>query len=65
MKGEKLIKGNHPNNTKRFNVSTYSQESLPVQIVPNHNLKVHLCRFENLPTCLCSYKNNTLKISHY
>ena len=27
-------------------------------------LKVHSCRFENLPLCLCSYKNNTLKISH-
>ena len=29
-----------------------------------HGLKVHLCRFENLPTRLSSYKNNTLKISH-
>ena len=28
------------------------------------HLKVHYCRFENLPTCLCSYKNNTLKISY-
>ena len=26
-------------------------------------LKVHLCRFENLPICSNSYKNNTLKIS--
>ena len=23
-----------------------------------------LIRFENLPICLCTYKNNTLKISH-
>ena len=28
------------------------------------NLKVHSCRFENLPICSCSHKNNTLKISH-
>ena len=27
-------------------------------------LKVHKCRFENLTICLCSYKNNTLKIVH-
>ena len=27
-------------------------------------LKVHSCRFENLPICSCSHKNNTLKISH-
>ena len=26
-------------------------------------LKVHYCRFENLLICLCSYKNNTLKIA--
>ena len=26
--------------------------------------KVHEYRFENLPICSCSYKNNTLKISH-
>ena len=25
------------------------------------SLKVHQCRFENLPLCLCSYTNNTLK----
>ena len=31
----------------------------------NFLLKVHSCRFENLPICLCSYKNNNLKISHY
>ena len=28
------------------------------------NLKIHYCRFENLSICLCSYKNNTLKILH-
>ena len=28
-------------------------------------LKVHYCRFQNLPIYLCSYKNDTLKISHY
>ena len=27
-------------------------------------LKVHSCRFENLPICSYSHKNNTLKISH-
>ena len=27
-----------------------------------HTLKVHQYRFENLPICLCSYKNNTMKI---
>ena len=26
------------------------------------SLKVHYCRFENLPICSCSYKNNTLQI---
>ena len=26
-------------------------------------LKVHSCRFENLSVCLCSYNNNSLKIS--
>ena len=26
-------------------------------------LKVHQCRFENLPICLCLYENNTLQIS--
>ena len=28
------------------------------------SLKVHQCRFENLPICSCSYKSRTLKISH-
>ena len=28
------------------------------------SLKVHRCRFESLPICSCSCKNNTLKISH-
>ena len=28
------------------------------------NLKVPWCRFENLPRCLCSYKNNTRNISY-
>ena len=28
------------------------------------NLKVHECRFENLSICSCSYKRNTLNISH-
>ena len=28
------------------------------------NLKVHWCRFENLPLCSCSYKDTILKISH-
>ena len=27
-------------------------------------LKVHSCRFENLPIFSCSHKNNTLKMSH-
>ena len=27
-------------------------------------LKVHQCRFENLPVCSCSYKTNILKVSH-
>ena len=27
-------------------------------------LKVHKCRFENLPVCSYSYKNTTKKISH-
>ena len=27
-------------------------------------LKVHLCRFENLPVSSSSYENNMLKISH-
>ena len=28
-------------------------------------LKVHQCKFENLAICSNSYKNNTLKISHF
>ena len=28
------------------------------------HLKVHHCRSENLSICLCSHKNDTLKISH-
>ena len=28
-----------------------------LKIDPAIHLKVHFCRFENLPTCLCSYKN--------
>ena len=28
------------------------------------DLKGHECRFENLSICLCSYGNDTLKISH-
>ena len=28
------------------------------------DLKVHECRFENLPICSCSYKDDTLKNSH-
>ena len=27
-------------------------------------LKVDYCRFENIPTCLCSNENSTLKILH-
>ena len=30
----------------------------------NISLKVHQCRFENLPLCLRLYKSNALKISH-
>ena len=29
----------------------------------NFRFHVHYCRFENLPICLCSYKDITLKIS--
>ena len=28
------------------------------------DIKGALCRFENLLTCSCTYKNNVLKISH-
>ena len=28
------------------------------------SIKVHPWKFENLPICLCSYKNTNLKISH-
>ena len=28
-------------------------------------LKVHQCRFENLPKCSCSYKNDTMKILYF
>ena len=34
-------------------------------ISPESFLKVHICRFENLPRCSCSYKNTTLKILHF
>ena len=29
-----------------------------------YNVKVHLCRFENLPISLFSYENKMLKIPH-
>ena len=28
------------------------------------HLRVHWCRFENLPICSYSYENNTLKFEH-
>ena len=28
------------------------------------DLRVHYCRFQTLPICSCSYKDNILKISH-
>ena len=41
-------------------VSNYELMQIKFQINP---LKVHYCRFENLPTCLNSFKDYTLRIS--
>ena len=38
----------------------YSDDS--ILIIPQ--LKLHSCRFENLPICSNSYKNNILKVFH-
>ena len=38
VKGYKLVRANHPNNTKRGGVCEDFRESLQVQVVPNHNL---------------------------
>ena len=46
----------------------YKKYKLPFILLIRHcdkiHLKVHKCRFENLPVCSWSYKSNTLKISH-
>ena len=38
VKGYKLVRANHPNNTKKGGASVDFGESLQVQVVPNHNL---------------------------
>ena len=49
------------NNINMKNVIKFvkSAKSIDVDL-----LKVHKCRFENVPIFSCSHKNNTLKISH-
>ena len=39
------------------------QKILTIEDLHQNILKVHQCRFGNLPVCSCSYKNTTLKIS--
>ena len=38
MKGYKLVRADHTNNTKKGGVCAYFRESLPVLVVPNHHL---------------------------
>ena len=49
-------------------MGAYPQDLLPLNkesLLQKDSLKVHLCRFENLPICFLSYQNNVLKISHF
>ena len=46
-----------------FVIKIRIHESLLLGLVENSWLKVHECRFENLPISLSSYENNMLKIS--
>ena len=51
---------------KGLNIAMLSTCSrMPKVCKENITLKVHYCRFKNLRVCSCSYKNNTLKISHF
>ena len=36
-----------------------------ISLIGSNSLKVHKCRFENLPICLNLCKNSTQKISHF
>ena len=41
-------------------------QNQPLEVIYKKGVrKDTLMQFENLPICLCSYKNNTLKISHF
>ena len=45
------------------NINMFTVEGFS-EIRPFMHLKVHLFRFENLPICSNSYKNNILKVFH-
>ena len=48
IKGYKLVRADHSNNTKRGGVCAYFGESLPVWVVPNHHLSECLILEVNL-----------------
>ena len=48
IKGYKLVRANYPNNIKRVGVCAYFRESLPVRVVPSHNLSECLILEVNL-----------------
>ena len=58
----KLIKNQITSNSRK--TSTEDNNILHNFNDVSTNLKVHQCRFENLPIGSYSYKNNTLKIWH-
>ena len=48
IKGYKLVRANHPNNTKRGGVCVNFRELLPARVVPNHHLSECLILEVNL-----------------
>ena len=53
--------------TSFYNVYNYHYATFDDAVICYHTIfvNVHYCRLENLPMYMCSYKNNTLKISHF
>ena len=48
MKGYKLVRDDHPDNTERCGVCAYFRESFPFWVVPNHHLSECLILGVNL-----------------
>ena len=48
----------------RYSVNQWNYDTFRNLFLKFLKLKVHKCRFENLPICSDSYKNNILKVFH-